>query len=398
MKPFRVPSYEIEQRISRLQKGLQEQNMGALFIIQRVDLYYFSGTAQNGCLFIPAQGDPLLFIKKYIPRARAESSIKDIIEIRAVKEVPKMIHDYYGSIPGLIGLEFDVMPVKDFNFFQKHLFPAQTLIDGSALIHHVRMIKSKWEIEQMGLAADLSRMTFEYIRNSIQPGLTEIEFAGMYETFARKHGHGGQLRVRDYLTEGFNWHILSGTSGGMVGLIDSPASGEGTSAAFPCGGGHKPLQANEPIMIDTGLVLNGFHMDETRMFSIGDMPPRAMKASQAAIEIHNALLEKAKPGISLGDLYDYSVSMAESLGYGEQYLGPPGHKVTFVGHSIGHELVEPPIIAQNREDPLQPGMVFALEPKLVFQDEFIAGIESIFCVTPEGSQLISKVPAEIFIC
>jgi Xaa-Pro aminopeptidase len=260
------------------------------------------------------------------------------------------------------------------------------------------MIKSPWELEQMGHAAELSRKTFEYIKNTIRPGLTEIEFAGLYETFARKHGHGGQLRVRDYLTEGFNWHILSGTSGGMVGLIDSPASGEGTSAAFPCGGGHKPIQTNEPVMIDTGIVLNGFHMDETRMFSIGDMPARALKACQVAIEIHDALIEKAKPGISLGELFDFSVSMAESLGYGEQYLGPPGHKVTFIGHCIGHELIEPPIIAQNRQDPLQPGMVFAVEPKLVFQNEFIAGVESIFSITETGTRLISKVPVEIFIC
>ena len=78
---FKVPAAEIEQRISRIQTELQEKEIDGLFIVQRVDLFYFSGTAQNGFLYIPAEGDPLLFIKKYMPRARDESSIKDIIEM-----------------------------------------------------------------------------------------------------------------------------------------------------------------------------------------------------------------------------------------------------------------------------------------------------------------------------
>jgi Xaa-Pro dipeptidase len=90
--------------------------------------------------------------------------------------------------------------------------------------------------------------------------------------------------------------------------------------------------------------------------------------------------------------------LATSLGYAETYLGPPGYKVSFVGHGIGLELIEPPFIAKNREEPLEPGMTVALEPKIVFQDEFIAGIESVFRVSESGSQLISKIPTEIFSC
>ena len=68
--------------------------------------------------------------------------------------------------------------------------------------------------------------------------------------------------------------VLSGPSGGMVGLLDSPASGEGTSAAFPAGAGPRRLCVDEPVMVDLGTVKNGYHMDETRMFAIGAMPLR----------------------------------------------------------------------------------------------------------------------------
>jgi Xaa-Pro aminopeptidase len=401
MDKFKVPSGEIDRRIKKIKKELQgngqDNEIDGLFIVQRVDLFYFSGTAQTGFLYIPAEGQPVLFIKRYLPRAREESSIKNVIEIKSIKEVPGLIVDFCGKLSGTIGFEFDVLPVRDFNFYKK-LFDVDKFVDGSHLIHKVRMIKSDWEIEQIEKTAELSQKTFEYMKSAIRPGLTEMEFAGMYETFARKHGHGAKLRVRDYQTEGYPWHILSGTNGGLLGLLDSPASGEGTSAAFPCGGGNKLLAPDEPIMIDLGSVLNGYHMDETRMFAIESMPGRAMDACRAAIEIHDAVLEKVKPGISIDELFLHSVETANSLGYAEPYLGPSGHEVNFVGHGIGLELIEHPIIAKGKDVLLKPGMTFALEPKMVFENEFSAGIESVFLVTDTGARLISKVPQEIFIC
>jgi Xaa-Pro dipeptidase len=388
---------EIFQRRHRIQMEMRKKEIDGLFITQRVDLFYFSGTAQTGFLFMPAEGDPVLFVRRYFPRARMESPLAYIIEIQSIKDVPGLISEVCGNFPNVLGFEFDVLPVKQFNFYRR-LFPAQQFVDGAALILKVRMIKSDWEIEQIEKSAELSRQTFEYMRESIRPGISEIEFAGMYETFARKRGHGAQLRVRDRLTEGYPWHVLSGKNGGMLGLLDSPASGEGTSAAFPCGAGNKLLAANEPIMVDLGTVLNGYHMDETRMFSIGTMPNRAMEACTAAINIHNAVLEKVKPGITMDALYRHSVSMAESLGYAVPYLGPPGHKVTFIGHGIGLELIEPPVIARDKEQRLEAGMVFALEPKMVFENEFSAGIESVFLVTETGARLLSRTPMEIFIC
>jgi len=391
-----TPAEEIIRRISTVQKEIRESGMDALLIVQRMDLFYFSGTAQNGYLYIPAQGNPLLLIKKYLPRAEKETSIKDIAGIDSVRDVPGKIIDFYGKLPDVMGFEFDVMPVKEFRFLQK-LLNIKGYKDGSDLIHNVRMIKSDWEIKQLEYSAMLSNKTFGFIEKELRPGLTEIEFAGMYETYARTIGHQARLRVRDYKTEVYNWHILSGESGGTPGLLDAPASGSGTSPSFPVGGGRKKIRKNEPIMIDTGFVYNGYHIDETRMFSIGEMPEKARKASEAAIEIHNSILEKAAPGITIGEVFENSVQKAASLGFEDEYLGPQGHKVVFVGHGIGLELVEPPILAHKRKEILKPGMVFSTEPKLVFMNEFSAGIESVFQITDTGTRLISKVPVKIFI-
>jgi len=253
-------------------------------------------------------------------------------------------------------------------------------------------------LDQLALTAALSGKIFTYMRSAIRPGLTEIEFSGIIDAFARKHGHGGGLRCRDFLTDLYSWHILSGTSGGRLGHLDSPASGSGTSVAFPCGAGYKKLAANEPVMVDFGTVLNGYHMDETRMFSIGSLPAEAHAACRAAIDIHRAVLEAARPGVTMDTLFNLAVRTAETLGYGEQFLGPPGHKTSFIGHGVGLELVEPPFIARNKKETLEPGMVLAIEPKMVFENRFCAGIESMITVTETGSRLLSQVPEDIFIC
>ena len=271
-------------------------------------------------------------------------------------------------------------------------------MDGSPLILDTRKIKSDWEIKQLDHTAEMTEKTFEYMKTAIRPGLTEMEFAGIFETYARKLGHGAKLRTRNYQAEAYPWHVLSGKNGGMVGVLDSPSSGAGTSPAFPSGAGNKVIVNNEPIMVDLGSILNGYHMDETRMFAINSMPSRAMKACRAAIEIHDAILEKVKPGVTVGELYEYSVNLAGKMGFAETYLGPPDFKVSFIGHGIGLELIEPPVIAKGKDDVLEPGMTFALEPKMNFKNEFAAGVESVFVVTHTGIRMISNVPVKIFIC
>ncbi len=392
-----IPINEINNRCSQLQKSLQKKGIDGALIVQRVDLLYFSGTAQNGALYIPCDGEPVLFIKRYFPRAQKESPLNQIVPIDSFRNLPGRLLDHYSALPRKLGLEFDVMPVAEFQFFQKS-FPSQKIVNASPSILDVRKTKSPWDIKQMERTAEMSSLTFEYMCRVLTPGLSEMGFAGLFENFARKRGHAGKLRVRNYRTEAYSWHVLSGRSGGMTGVLDSPASGEGSSYAFPCGAGNKIISTEEPIMVDFASVLNGFHMDETRMFAIGRMPDKALQATRASIAIHQELLDTIKPGLCVHDIFSRALDIARSLGYKKSYLGIPGHQVSFIGHGIGYELIEPPIIAQGKEDILLPGMTFALEPKFVFADNFSAGIESVFLVTDTGARLISKTPVEVFIC
>ena len=397
MNPFRIPSTEIDWRCSSIQRRLQASDIDGLLIIQRVDLFYFSGTAQNGFLYLPADGQPLLCVKRHLPRAREESSLRDIVPIHSVTELPARILDTYGRLPATLALELDVLPVREFSFLHR-LFNGCRMVDGSPLVLDVRKVKSAWEIRQMEHTAEMSARTFAYMQTVLRPGLSEMEFAGLFETQARRWGHGGKLRTRGYQSEAYPWHVLSGENGGKIGMLDSPFSGEGTSPAFPCGAGYRRIRAHEPVLVDFGSVLNGYHMDETRMFVIGRLSDKALKACDASVAIHDRVLEAVKPGMTTGELFEHAMAAAAAADCSENFLGPPDQKVAFVGHGIGLELIEPPFIAKGKGDVLTPGMTFALEPKLCFPGEFAAGIESVFLVTQSGSRLVSRVPARVITC
>lgn len=394
---LKTPESEIRHRIGTIRQYMLHQNMEAVFVTHRSDIFYFSGTAQNGYLMIFLNQDPILFIKQYLPRAIQETSVKTVEKISSVKDIPGKIKELHGRLPQKCGLAFDVVPHRDFLFYS-HLFDGVDFSDATPVIENCKQIKSDWEIEQLDQTAELSRKTFEYIEHNIRPGISEMEFCGMFETFARKHGHPGQMLMRHYREEGFPFHLMSGENGGLPGALDSPVCGTGTSNAYPYGAGPRLMKKNEPILIDFGTALNGYHLDESRMFCMGKMEPQAMDASLAAIEILYHLLDHMTPGAVMGDLFEMSVKYAARLGYEETFLGLPELKAKFIGHGTGLELVEKPVLARGKKEELKPGMVLAVEPKFIFKNRFAAGVESVIHVTSTGARFLSTIEHKVFIC
>ena len=390
-----TPASEIADRISHLKLHMEKTGMDAVFLTHKPDIYYFSGTAQDVYLYVPVDNEPLLFVKQYLPRARCETGIARVVPIASVTRIPDRIKAVYTTIAGAIGLAFDVVPVRDFQFFQS-LFSRAVFADATPLITGCRMIKSDWEISRMADAARVSKDTFAFICENLVPEESEIAFCGRIEAFARSVGHSGKLLVRHYRAEGFAHHLMSGSSGGLGGALDSPVSGAGTCSAYPFGAGHKLIQANEPVLMDLGTMVNGYHMDETRMLVMGKMPSQAEQAGLAAIEIFHHVKDLMVPGTPVDQVFTAAINRAQKLGLGSYFLGLPDLKSRFIGHGIGLELVEDPILARGRRTELVPGMVFAVEPKFIFKDQFAAGIESVIHITDKGSRFLSLTENRIF--
>lgn len=382
-----TPLEELQKRIQKLQETMQQDNIGGALLVQRADLFYFSGTGQNGHLFIPAKGDPILVVKKSVIRARQESQLNNIIPFSNWDNLIDLIRQ---AIPtsSKLGLELDVLPANLFLRYQKMLEGYQ-VIDISEKIRQIRAVKSNYEIGQMEEAAKISTAVFNHARNIIREGLTEVELAGNLEFHARTLGHQGAVRVRSFNQELYYGHILTGENSAIVSFFDSPTGGSGLNPSFPQGAGAAIIRQNEPILIDFVSVLRGYMVDQTRIFCLGQLPLHLQEAYRQSVIIRDKLAEMGKPGVMAETLFDKAQELAARKGLANHFMGYV-EKVNFVGHGVGLELDELPIIAPGIDTILEEGMVIALEPKFIFPGEGTVGIEDTYVV---GCNRLEKLTA-----
>jgi Xaa-Pro dipeptidase len=156
------------------------------------------------------------------------------------------------------------------------------------------------------------------------------------------------------------------------------------------------MKAHEPILVDFGICFHGYQADETRMFSIGKMNRKFIDAYKACREIHDAVLSETRPGSDCESIFTNTLKLAEKLGYKESYLGPPGLQTRFIAHGIGLELNESPFLAQGHSYPLEEGMTFAVEPKIVFPGQGSVGVENTVLVAAKGYEILTPLGMDIF--
>jgi Xaa-Pro dipeptidase len=391
-----TPESEIYRRIAKLKKQLEDNNIDAALIVQRADLFYFSGTVQDAHLCVPVDGDPILMVFKSLERAIAESPLSRIAPLDSPKDIHAILDQYGYVLPQSIGLELDVLPANLYFNYQR-LFAGKNLVDISDLIRRVRAIKSPYEIEMMRRAAKRSDQVAARVPELLRAGMTELELAGQVEAEARRLGHQGIVRMRLWGSEMFYGHLLAGPSGAIPSFLSSPTGGTGANPAVAQGPGFRPIQRHEPVLVDYVFALNGYYSDHARIFSIGELPDELMAAHAAMLDVQALIKKAAKPGVKSGDIYDLALERATALGYNKNFMGVGKKRIRFVGHGVGVELDEFPFLAAGQNLELQQNMTLALEPKLIFPKKGVVGIENTHVVTGDGLEQLGRFQDEIVV-
>ena len=384
-----TPASEIENRIGLFQKRLQAEELEAALLQQNTDLFYFTGTIQKGYLYLPAQGKPLLMVSRNLPRASRESPIERIVAIENSRRIPQIIQQYEYPFPRRIGLENDVLPANQY-LKLKRLFDPAEIVDVSTAIRTTRAVKSAYEISQIREAAKGSDRIAAYMGEVLREGLTEIELAGVIEARARKLGHQGIVRMRLWGNEMFYGHLMAGPHAAQPSYLSSPTGGAGLNPSIAQGSSFYKIHRHEPVLLDYVFTHNGYLADNTRIFSIGDPPEELYRAHDAMLELHRHVQQRLCPGITAAEVYRLACEKALTLGYGSHFMGTDDHRVRFVGHGIGLELDEFPILGSGQSMRLKTGMVLALEPKVIFPGKGVVGIENTHLITTDGSEQLTR--------
>ncbi len=383
-----TPKSEIDDRIKAFQSQMGDINGALLF--QSADVCYFSGTAQDGLVYVPKSGEPAVMMRRSLERAIQESPLN----VRPLKNMRNLSSDLGIPEGATVGLEMDVLPCS-FYFRIASVLQDVKFVDVSERIRHIRSVKSEFELGLVREAARILDAGISSVPDYIEEGMKEVDLICRLESVMRSMGHQGSLRFRRFNSIVPLGHVMCGSEAAFPSFLASPTGGKGTSLIFPQGAGFNKIKRNEPIFVDTVGIYNGYIADATRIFSLGKLDSELEDAYGAALEIENAIARELRPGRTGKELFELSEAIGEKLGYKDYLGGPPGNKCGFVGHGVGLELDEYPVIGPL-DHAIQSNMTIAVEPKMIYPDRGVLGVEDTYLTTPNGAERLTSLPQEIW--
>ncbi|HEX2947827.1 MAG TPA: Xaa-Pro peptidase family protein [Clostridia bacterium] len=384
----KVPLSELERRLERFRDILDEKEPGweMALVISKINLYYFTGTMQEGLLFIPRNGDAVFYVRRSFERAVEESLFPCIRQMESYREAAAAL----GRLPGTAHIEAEVIPLAMSERLKKY-FGFTSLKSLDACISRARSVKSPYELKIMTKAGNIHRTVMEErVPSLFREGMTESELTAAIFSVLVAEGHQGIARFSMFDTEILLGHIAFGESSLYPTYFNGPGGNYGLGPAMQLmGNRERRLRDGDLIFIDTGCGYEGYQSDKTMTYVFGKpLPKQAQEIHKKCLDIQFKMAAMLKPGDTPSNIYN-NIMKDINDDYLPNFMGYGNRRVKFLGHAIGLQVDELPVLAKGFDEPLQEGMVFALEPKAGVEGVGMVGIENTFIVTAGGGRCIT---------
>jgi Xaa-Pro dipeptidase len=378
------PSAEHAGRIARLQAALGARHLDGALLLHAVDVYYLTGTRQSSALLVPAAGEPVLLVRRSLARARAESAVADVRPFPPSRELGAAL-----PARGRLGSTFDAIPAAVLDWWRAQLPAVAEWADVSRALREQRSVKSPAELAALREAGRLLAGVLAQVPALLCEGVRELDLSVEIEQRLRRAGSLGSPRLRGFNAELFMGLALAGEGAAGPGCFDGPVTGGGLHPSYPQGASGRAIRRDEPIFLDWTAVSGGYVADMTRLAAIGDLEPELLRAFEVALAIQAEVAAWLRPGATGAEVWARARALAEEAGLGDRFMGPPGDQARFVGHGVGLELDELPLLAPGQAAPLVAGQVVAVEPKFVFPGRGAVGIENTWVVRDGGGEKLT---------
>ncbi|MDR0574011.1 MAG: Xaa-Pro peptidase family protein [Tannerella sp.] len=369
-------------RQQRVQKAIRKAGVDGILLATDVNIYYMTGLVFSGYYYLPADDEPVFFVKR-----PGEPSGERLFSIRKPEQIPDIFASKGWSLPKNILMETDEISYNECMRLQ-NVFQFRKINNATTFMRYIRMVKTPWEIEQLCRSADRHATTYSRIPECYRPGMTDIRFQAEIERQMRLHGSIGVFRAFGPNMNIFMGSVLAGENAENPSPFDFALGGGGQTAFCPIGADGTILADGMAIMVDMAGNYTDYLTDMTRVYSIGALPELAYRAHQVSLEIQDAVEVAAKPGVACADLYNIAYSIVEKAGLSAYFMGTK-QQAKFVGHGIGLEINEPPVLTPRSKEVLELNVTFALEPKFVIPQVGAVGIENSFRVTETGIEKLT---------
>ncbi len=390
-----IPAEELTLRHERCRKLLDEfvPDAGGLLVFARPAIYYLTGTLGTGCLWLPREGQPLLMLRKGEGRAALEAPTIPLATYRSYKDLAVLAAEAGAPLSATIAVDMGGLSWQLGDMLRSRL-GAHRFVSGDQVLAVAQSLKSEWELRILRSCGERHHMALhDVLPQLIRPGMSEREIAHTAWAVFFELGHQGILRMSAFGEECFLGHVSAGDSGIYPSSFNGPLGVRGEHPAVPLMGyAGKLWKAGEPLALDIGFQLEGYHTDKTQLYWGGHsstVPAQVQAAHDFCVEVQAWAAEQLKPGVRVSDIWAHCLHWAETAGFAEGFMGLGANKVPFLGHGIGLAIDGWPAIAKGFDRPVEKGMVFALEPKQAIGGLGMVGVENTYEVTDSGGACIT---------
>lgn len=343
------------QRIEKLKNLITEKNLQAILIYMPVNRRYFTGfTGSAGYALVSKDKNYFLSDFRYIQQAQNQCEGFEIITVSIENTLSKILASF--NITKL-GIEDNFMDVAAYLKLKKEIPDIEMTGVGQDLIM-IRAVKDEKELEYIAKAAEIADLAFSDILGFIKPGVREVEIADRLESFMKSKGASG----------------LSFDSIVASGLRSSLPHGVASD---------KQIEDGDFLTLDFGCIYNGYCSDMTRTIVVGKASERQKKIYSIVLEAQLKALELVKPGEICKNIDAAARKIIADNGYSDYF----GHGL---GHGVGLEVHELPVLNPLGEIRLQENMVITDEPGIYIPDFGGVRIEDLIVVKQNGPEILSK--------
>ncbi|NIY74850.1 aminopeptidase P family protein [Thalassospira sp. HF15] len=367
---------EFEERTKRLQAFMTMENIGALFVSTEPEFRYFSGfksqfwesPTRPWFLVIPAAGKPIAVVPEIGVAGFDQTWIDDVRSwpsprpeddgISLLTDTLKTAAGSNRKIGAMMGPESHLrMPANNFKQLCQNL-GSHEIVDISLLMRTIRAVKSEAEIAKIRFACEVTAAGFDFLRETIQPGMSERDACKTM-----------QIEMLRLGADSCPYLIAASGPGGYDNIIMGPTD--------------RVLVDGDVLIIDAGANFDGYFSDFDRNFAFGKIDPQTLDAYDAVYAATEAGLKTAAPGNTTGNIWR---AMSDEL----RKVGALGNSVGRMGHGLGMQLTEWPSLQEGGDTQLEPGMVLTLEPGMSFAPGKMMVQEENIVITADGCELLHK--------
>lgn len=351
----------LKSRRSRLKSFFEDNALDAILFTNLTNIRYLCGfSGSEGALLLTREDAWFLCDSRYTTQAAEEVYDAEIREFNAKYEaICSLITDNKFM---RVGFESTHTLVSDFRQLTERLIGYE-LVGIGASLDAIRSCKERVEIDFLGEVAALASASLLATLASLRPGISESEFGLALEIEMRRRG--AEARAFDFIV----------------------ASGE--RGAMPHGrASDKKLCLGEMVTIDFGAVKEGYHSDETVTVALGRPSCRGREIHAIVKEAHDRAIAAVRPGIRCRDLDEVARSYIRQQGYEDCF----GHGL---GHGVGLDIHEKPVISPRSDTVVEEGMVFTIEPGIYIPGFGGVRIEDTVAVTADGCMVLTQAPKEL---